>query len=306
MTSSRVWASCTCFTQRHIFLRQINSHVNFSQDDESFLKEYSDVLRGQDKAKILLQVKEEVDRRRDRFSVIERNREKIRQSYQPLHPHLYTENIDLSEFKFTRLHEEVYTGQVLDTRQCSLLLEELQHFTHSGLPRSQPNSMNRHGLLLRELGLDSLVEQLRARVEPVAREMFPDLVGHTGLDSVKAFTVYYDAESENHDTDLATHFDNAEVTLNIPLGEEAGQEEGELYFLGSGGRVMPVQHQRGRGVLHSGRALHGAMPLRAGNRTNLILWFRSSSVRNSVCPMCEQKPSLMAEPAGTADGFTLS
>ena len=100
----------------------------------------------------------------------------------------------------------------------------------------------------------------------MAREIFPDLVGHTGLDSVKAFTVYYDAESENHDTDLATHFDNAEVTLNIPLGEEAGQEEGELYFLGSGGRVMPVQHQRGRGVLHSGRALHGAMPLRAGNR----------------------------------------
>lgn len=58
---------------------------------------------------------------------------------------------------------------MLDTRQCSLLLEELQHFTHSGLPRSQPNSMNRHGLLLRELGLDSLVEQLRARVEPVTR-----------------------------------------------------------------------------------------------------------------------------------------
>ena len=32
-------------------------YVDFT-DDESFLKEYSDVLRGQDKAKILLQVSE--------------------------------------------------------------------------------------------------------------------------------------------------------------------------------------------------------------------------------------------------------
>ena len=49
------------------------------------------------------------------------------------------------------------------------------------------------------------------QVEGLARQLYPDLVGDAGLDSAKAFTVEYDAEEEDKDKELSTHFDNAEV-----------------------------------------------------------------------------------------------
>ena len=68
-----------------------------------------------------------------------------------------------------------------------------------------------------------------------------------------------------------------------------------------------MSHLKGVGILHPGSELHGAMPL-SGNRTNLIIWFRSSSIRNELCPMCGEEPSLEAADVGdsTGDGFTLS
>ena len=48
------------------------------------------------------------------------------------------------------------------------------------------------------------------------------------------------------------------------------------------GRLVPVEHRKGVGVLHRGAELHGAMPLAAGTRTNLIVWFRSSEVLSNT------------------------
>ena len=50
--------------------------------------------------------------------------------------------------------------------------------------------------------------------------------------------------------------------------------------------------RKGVGILHLGQEMHGAMPLAAGRRTNLIIWFRSSGVRNQECPMCGDTPDL--------------
>ena len=50
-----------------------------------------------------------------------------------------------------------------------------------------------------------------------------------GLDSYKAYTVEYDAVEAGYMRDKGTHFDNAEVTLNISLTDE--HEGGELYFV---------------------------------------------------------------------------
>ena len=47
-------------------------------------------------------------------------------------------------------------------------------------------------------------------------------------------------------------------------------------------RLVPVEHRKGVGVLHRGAELHGAMPLTAGTRTNLIVWFRSSEVLSNT------------------------
>ena len=67
-------------------------------------------------------------------------------------------------------------------------------------------------MILEEVGLGNVVTKVRESVEMLAKEIYPDLVGSTGLDSAKAFTVEYDAEEEAKDKELSTHFDNAEVS----------------------------------------------------------------------------------------------
>eukprot|EP00091_Calanus_sinicus_P013531 TRINITY_DN30013_c0_g1_i1.p1 TRINITY_DN30013_c0_g1~~TRINITY_DN30013_c0_g1_i1.p1 ORF type:complete len:183 (+),score=16.53 TRINITY_DN30013_c0_g1_i1:399-947(+) len=133
-----------------------------------------------------------------------------------------------------------------------MILEELEHFKESGMPHSRPNSMNKHGVILHELGLDSVVNLIKTNIELLAEDLFPELVGDSGLDSNKSFTVEYDATEDHFDKDLATHFDNAEVTLNISLTDD--HEEGELYFI-KDDKVLPVKHRKGHGILHSGRDL---------------------------------------------------
>ena len=62
--------------------------------------------------------------------------------------------------------------------------------------------------------------------------------------------------------------------------------------------------QLGHGILHCGRRTHKALPITSGSRNNLIIWMRSSSIRNNLCPMCMSPPSLISVPA-LGEGFTL-
>ena len=70
-------------------------------------------------------------------------------------------------------------------------------------------------MILEEVGLGKVVDAVRDSVEGLARQIYPNLVGSSGLDSAKAFTVEYDAEEEEKDKELSTHFDNAEVSVTI-------------------------------------------------------------------------------------------
>ena len=140
--------------------------------------------------------------------------------------------------------------------------------------------------------------------------LYPDLGGDK-LDSHRAFTVHYKA-AKGHDTDLNYHFDNAEVTLNVSLGTD--YDEGSLYFgpmrqeqartVGRTPKYTEVSHRVGYGILHRGQHMHGAMPISYGERKNLIIWMRSSAVRNELCPMCDKKPQFM-KTEGPGDGFTV-
>ncbi|KAK2167469.1 hypothetical protein LSH36_27g03022 [Paralvinella palmiformis] len=124
------------------------------------------------------------------------------------------------------------------------------------------------------------------------------------LDSHKAFTVQYEPEK---DTALDYHFDNAEVTLNVCLGKDF--DDGTLYFGNmrteavSESHWTEVCHTVTCGILHRGQHLHGAMPIQGGEQVNLIVWLRSSEVRNQLCPMCDSVPDLI-EGNGFGDGFT--
>lgn len=81
-------------------------------------------------------------------------------------------------------------------------------------------------VLLNELGMDeTFITPLREKyLRPITALLYPEL-GGACLDSHKAFVVKY---SLHEDLDLSSHYDNAEVTLNVSLGKEF--TEGNLYF----------------------------------------------------------------------------
>eukprot|EP00448_Togula_jolla_P017369 CAMPEP_0170593868 /NCGR_PEP_ID=MMETSP0224-20130122/13692_1 /TAXON_ID=285029 /ORGANISM="Togula jolla, Strain CCCM 725" /LENGTH=364 /DNA_ID=CAMNT_0010917879 /DNA_START=41 /DNA_END=1135 /DNA_ORIENTATION=- len=202
----------------------------------------------------------------------------------------------------------LFIFDVLTPTFCGELVEELDHFKASGLPKTAPNTMNRHGAIMRELGFsEGLLDPFVAEyVDPIAAKLLP--LQAEGLDSYRAFTVCYDAADGDHD--LAMHYDNAEVTLNVNIGGNwAG---GEVTFFGpqatrAGGEQDPISLSLacGEGVLHSARELHQAEPVTAGERQNLILWCRSSPVRNEQCPMCCGAPRLVPTNQHAHEGFTV-
>ena len=160
---------------------------------------------------------------------------------------------------------------------------------------------------LDELGLDDFVTSLRDNyIQPIAKKLFLDCGGGK-LDSHKAFTVKYQVGS---DTDLSYHYDNAEVTLNVAISTDSSFSGGALYFGDMRNERLKdiyhtsYQHKSNFGILHRGQHLHGAQPIESGERVNLIVWMRASSIRNQLCPMCDKKPDLV-ETVGKGDGFTL-
>ena len=225
----------------------------------------------------------------------------------------------------------VFAFPVFREAFCAKLREECAHFERSGMPLSRPNTMNDNGLLLFELGAyENLLDPLvRDYVAPVAAALFGDgdpfadvtrrnagssrdvssvkkrnhkkgafsSPGASSIDHHRSFLVQYDAAETRRDVDLAYHYDDAEVTLNVNLG--GAFEGGELLFGGSGEDeraeahvrdrardLTPVTHREGVGILHRGAHCHEATPVTSGKRVNLIAWCRSAAARKRRCAMC--------------------
>ncbi|XP_058850510.1 2-oxoglutarate and iron-dependent oxygenase domain-containing protein 2 isoform X3 [Acipenser ruthenus] len=251
----------------------------------------------------------------------------ISEFYKPLHSHVYVlqESYLAPEFleivNFSRSEdanvegllnlieslaaERTYRFPVFTKEFCRNLIEELENFEQSDAPKGRPNTMNNYGILLNELGFDNrFITPLRENyLQPIAMLLYPDCGGDS-LDSHKAFVVKYALQQ---DLDLSYHYDNAEITLNVSLGKAF--TEGNLYFGDmrqvpiSDSECAEIEHKVTCGLLHRGQQFHGALPITSGQRWNLIIWMRSSSVRNKLCPMCNKTPQLV-EAVGFADGFT--
>ena len=169
----------------------------------------------------------------------------------------------------------VYTLPLLNPAFCTALLEELDRLAASGIPMRRPNGMNRHGAILSHLGFEGLLRGLRSFVAPLACEVHGTWCGMDDLVEEYGFTVRY---APGEDTQLDEHFDTSNLTLNICLGKAF--RGGDLYFKGirqtasakSTEVLGQVAHTPGRCVLHLGGHRHGARPIEAGERTNLILW----------------------------------
>ena len=60
----------------------------------------------------------------------------------------------------------VHVSTVHVSQVCEMLLDEADGYNSSGLPASRPNSMNKYGLVLNEIGLESLFDSLLHRYFP--------------------------------------------------------------------------------------------------------------------------------------------
>nr|VZI48107.1 unnamed protein product [Spirometra erinaceieuropaei] len=230
--------------------------------------------------------------------------------------------------------QEVYTLPLLTAACLHRINAELDAFLASGLPVSRPNTMNRQGILLCELPghmarahPESPSDPGGADVDLIGQELiFPDIGGK--IDSYRAFTVEYEGQTAAdlevaRDSGLAYHYDNAELTVNICLRMRKSSDKdpdpvmavqanadagGEICFAHSDPYWIMhepcppaalVPNQPGWALLHRGSHVHGAQPLAPGYvRRNLIVWLRSTSVRNSrsPCPRCKLRPNLVPLP----------
>merc|ERR1712232_606004 len=108
----------------------------------------------------------------------------------------------------TELRPKLWSFSVFTPEFCDLLNAELNNFAASGLPKTAPNTMNRYGVILRELGFSKglLDPFVLSWLDPVAQKLLPEFTDE--LDSYRAFTVQYDVERDG-DVDLACHYDNS-------------------------------------------------------------------------------------------------
>ncbi|XP_053136114.1 2-oxoglutarate and iron-dependent oxygenase domain-containing protein 2 isoform X2 [Hemicordylus capensis] len=309
--------ACACFFTDNLFVPRYGLHVRYWGDREQLRRDYGPVEK-------------EVRRRKELGRQSRERKNTISQSYRSKHPQLYalqdsflapvfleavkycaSKGADLQgllrHVESISAEKRIYRLPVFTEEFCQAFIEELENFEQSEMPKGRPNSMNNYGVLLNELGLDeALITPLREKyLQPITALLYPDCGGDC-LDSHKAFAVKY---ALHEDLDLSSHYDNAEVTLNVSLGKEF--TEGNLYF--SDFRQDPnpvpkyieVEHVPLHGLFHRGGQIHGALPIASGERWNLIVWMRSSAVRNQLCPMCNRVPELV--PAeGFGDGFTRS
>ncbi|MEE6504081.1 hypothetical protein FKM82_005061 [Ascaphus truei] len=309
MTARRPYYSCACFYTQNIYIDQYPMHVSFT-DPQQFRRDYERVLhrRGcktpEQFANVLEKVEKEVDRRMKLGAESLQRRAAISRNYKPLHPEVFVlqESFLAAEFLeavrfcglpeasleslLNRVHsipgKRIHRLPIFLPEFCRALVEELENFERSDVPKGRPNTMNNYGVLLNELGFDELfLTPLREKyLQPLASLLFPDWGGGR-LDSHRAFVVKY---ALHEDLDLGGHYDNAEV----PANER---------------RYTEVEHVFGQGILHRGQQVHGALPITSGERWNLIIWMRASSLRNKLCPMCDREPRLV-ETLGEGDGFS--
>ena len=164
---------------------------------------------------------------------------------------------------------------------CDMLVAEVDNYESTILPRRRPNSMNKFGLILNEIGLEPLMNDLLSKyIGPLCKALYPAENVAVGLDHHHSFVVVY---SQAGDKGLGMHHDASEVTLNVCLGKKF--EGSGLVFCGRAGQTdyrkqhCVHSHIKGRAVIHLGRQRHGADNITSGERINLIMWARSSAFR---------------------------
>ena len=236
----------------------------------------------------------------------------VQDAYTPLHPDLSDlSNWAINPLLTTALEESakgnngplcqvldqegegIFAFQFLEKDFGLKLIQEMDHFESfclkNGTLPKRPNSMNRYGAILKEIGLGHVMSQIvSVYINPLSAFFFRHI--GASLDSNHSFLVDYEL---GKDRDLSFHVDQSDVTLNVCLGSEF--TGGSLFFGGVrcnqhtstnvlSYEAVSVNHTVGRALLHLGKHRHLASPVESGRRTNLIIWCNSSSFSLSHNP----------------------
>lgn len=236
----------------------------------------------------------------NRIRALQLRRRRTLLDYTPLHQGLFAQHPKLDDWLdaellaavrsrdearmralLTEVSPGVFSFVLARPELCDAFLEEIAAFEASGLPKARPNSMNRYGVIVNEIGMERFIDEIQREVMcPLTEFLYANVPGCLSLDHHHAFVVEYQAGA---DLGLDMHHDDSEVTLNLCLGKEF--TGAVLTFCGVFGtkayRKLTYQytHVPGRAVLHLGRQRHGADDISSGERMNLIIWGKSSSLR---------------------------
>jgi len=209
----------------------------------------------------------------------------------------------------------IYTFDLFTPLFCELLIAEVDAFEATKLPCRRPNTMNKLGLVVNDIGLEPLLRNiLESLVGPMCQALYGGVddasMITSALDHHHSFIVRYrndnkkntvttkrnanniNGNDDAHDNDdgsrgLDMHHDAAEATLNVCLGRD-NFTSGGLRFCGRFGDAdhrragALVSHVKGRAILHLGRHRHGADNIESGERMNLIMWARNSAYRGAA------------------------
>ncbi len=210
--------------------------------------------------------------------------------------------VDLESFKELKaLAPGIFCFPCFTSEFCQKLLEEVKHYQDDDdLPDRPPNTMNKYGLVLNEIGMMPLFTEMMTHVmSPLAALLFghdddrvPSVKGQptTGnwggsqLDTHHTFVVQYAVEE---DKNLDMHIDECDITFNIGLTETPDFEGNQLAFCGMYDaddhrkHLLTYTHVRGQCVVHCGKQRHGALDIEDGERASLIMWTKSHAFRRT-------------------------
>jgi len=185
---------------------------------------------------------------------------------------------------------------------CDKLLAEVDYYNDSGFPSRAPNSMNRYGVILNDIGMKPFFTELiqRFNLGIAARFFGDDRVrattfnseptttsdwGGSSINDHHTFVVQYEPDKDIH---LDMHTDACDITFNFGLTDANHFEGNDLVFCGMLGtdverkRTYGYSHVKGRCMMHSGKLRHGAQPIKSGKRSSLIMWTHSDLFRGSL------------------------
>ena len=207
----------------------------------------------------------------------------------------------------TEIGPGIYSFDLFTPAFCDLFIAEVDAFEATKLHCRRPNTMNRLGLVVTDIGLEPLLTDLLERcMAPMCQTLYGSkedaAMITSALDHHHSFVVRYratdssaatiqkidDDDDDDGTRGLDMHHDASEATLNICLGRD-NFTSGGLRFCGRFGDAnhrtstqTVVSHTKGTAILHLGRHRHGADDIGSGERINLILWARNSAYRGAA------------------------